>query len=108
MGHVAADQDAFRAIADPHRRAMLDAMLEGERSVTELTGLVRLSQPTVSQHLQVLRLAGLVTERRQGRHRLYAAQPAELAEVAGWLAKYRAFWSERLDALDTHLKTMTQ
>jgi DNA-binding transcriptional ArsR family regulator len=99
MGYVAAEQDPFRAIADPGRRMMLDALLEGERSVGELVGIVGLSQATVSQHLKVLRLAGLVEERRAGRQNFYAARGAELQVVADWVAQYEAFWSERLDRL---------
>lgn len=99
MGYVAEDQDPFRAIADPGRRQMLDAMLDAERSVGELVGIVGLSQATVSQHLKVLRLAGLVEERREGRQRIYAARAAELRVVADWVAQYEAFWSDRLDRL---------
>lgn len=108
MAHVAPEQDAFRAIADPNRRRMLDAMLEAERTVGELTQALGIRQPSVSQHMQVLKLAGLVTERRAGRHTFYAARPDELGPVGAWLAKYRAFWSDRLDALDAHLKTRKQ
>ena len=108
MGYVAADQDPFRAIADPKRRLMLDAMMRGERTVSELTTLLQVRQPTVSQHLQVLRLAGLVGERRDGRNTFYSLKPTELATVADWLDKYRDFWSDRLDALETHLKKRKQ
>jgi DNA-binding transcriptional ArsR family regulator len=108
MAHVAPEQDAFRAIADPNRRRMLDAMLEAERTVGELTQALGIRQPSVSQHMQVLKLAGLVTERRAGRHTFYAARPAELGAVGAWLAKYQAFWSDRLDALDAHLRTRKQ
>lgn len=104
MGYVANDQDAFRAIADPNRRKMLDAMVAGEQTVGQLTALLGVRQPTVSQHLRVLRLAGLVGERREGRNCFYSTNPSELAEVAAWLAKYRAFWNDRLDALAVHLK----
>ena len=108
MGYVAADQDPFRAIADPNRRLMLDAMMTGEQTVGQLTDLVKLRQPTVSQHLQVLRFAGLVSERREGRNSFYAVRPAELAAVADWLEKYRAFWTDRLDALEAHLQKKKQ
>jgi DNA-binding transcriptional ArsR family regulator len=84
---------------------MLDAMLDGECTVGALTRTLGLSQPTVSQHMQVLRLAGLVTERRAGRQVFYGVRAAELGTVADWLAKYRAFWADRLDALEAHLQT---
>jgi DNA-binding transcriptional ArsR family regulator len=103
MTYVAPRQDPFRAIADPGRRRLLDTMLERERSMAELTALLGVSQPTVSQHLQVLRLAGLVEERRQGRSRFYRVKPAELRVVVDWLAKYEAFWTSKLNALEAHL-----
>jgi DNA-binding transcriptional ArsR family regulator len=108
MGYVATDQDPFRAIADPNRRLMLDALREGEQTVSQLTDLVKLRQSTVSQHLQVLRLAGLVSERREGRNSFYAARPGGLVAVADWLEKYRAFWTDRLDALEAHLQKKKQ
>jgi DNA-binding transcriptional ArsR family regulator len=103
MSYVAEQQDAFRAIADRNRRRMLDAMLAEERSVGELTALLAVRQSTVSQHLKVLRLAGLVDERRQGRNSFYSAKPAELLPVIDWAAKYQAFWNGKLDALERHL-----
>lgn len=103
MGRIAASQDPFRAIADPGRRKLLDAMVTGERTVSELTALLSISQPAVSQHLQVLKLAGLVDERREGRNRYYGARPAELRAVADWIAKYEVFWAEKLVALSAHL-----
>ncbi|MFN8831182.1 MAG: ArsR/SmtB family transcription factor [Labrys sp. (in: a-proteobacteria)] len=103
MSYVSPDQDPFRAIADPRRRSMLDAMMEGERTVGELTRVLGVSQPTVSQHLQVLKLAGLVVERRSGRNNFYRTNPAELATIGDWLEKYRGFWNDRLDALERHL-----
>lgn len=107
MAQVSPQQDPFRAIADPNRRRMLDAMLERERTVGELTVTLGLRQPTVSQHMQVLKLAGLVSERRDGRQVFYGIRPAELAGVAAWLAKYEAFWPGRLDALEAHLRKRT-
>lgn len=93
----------FRAIADPGRRRMLDAMLEGERSVGELTALLGVRQPTVTGHLDVLRRAGLCEARSEGRHRFYSVRPERLAEVEDWLAPYRAFWTDRLGRLGEHL-----
>ena len=88
---------------------MLDAMLErGECSVGELTELLGISQPAVSQHLQVLKLAGLVDERPDGRRRLYRAQARELESVAAWVTRYEAFWRRRLGALEAHLARRKQ
>lgn len=93
----------FRALADPGRRRMLDAMQERERSVGELARLLAVSQPAASQHLAVLRTAGLVSERKQGRQRLYRVEPAGLADAMGWFLKYQTFWTKRLEALEQHL-----
>lgn len=82
---------------------MLDAMLQRERSVRELTEMMDISQSAVSQHLQVLKLAGLVSERREGRNRFYRAEAAELQAVADWVAQYEVFWTQKLAALTEHL-----
>ena len=95
---------AYAAMAEPHRRQILDLLREGERSVGELVTHVRLTQPGVSKHLRVLREAGLVVARPHGRQRRYALRPEPLAEVDAWLAPYRALWTARLDALERHLE----
>ena len=106
MPHVAPKQDPFRAIADPNRRRMLDLMLAEERTVGFLAEQLGIAQPSVSQHMQVLRLAGLVEARSEGRRTFYTVRAAQLRSVADWIAKYEAFWSEALDALDDHLSRM--
>ena len=103
MTHVSPNQDPFRAIADPNRRRMLDLMRAEDRSVGFLATELGLAQPSVSQHMQVLRLAGLVEARSEGRRTLYGLRAAELRAVADWLAPYEAFWTDRLDALAAHL-----
>ena len=103
MTHVSPNQDPFRAIADPNRRQMLDLMLGEERTVGALADHLGITQPSVSQHMQVLRLAGLVDARSEGRRTFYSVRAAELRSVADWIAKYEAFWTERLDALEGHL-----
>lgn len=95
---------AYAALADPSRREILDLLRGGERSVGELVARLRLSQPGVSKHLKVLREAGLVEVRPDGRRRWYALRAEPLAEVDRWLGPYRAYWSERLDALERHLE----
>lgn len=94
----------FRAIADPTRRMMLDAMMDLEKSVSQLCELTHISQPAVSQHLKVLRDANLVTDRKGGRFRLYRVNPDALSEVDDWIAKYRVFWSSRLSKLEANLQ----
>lgn len=95
---------AYLALAEPHRRQILDALREGEQSVNELVERVKLSQPGVSKHLRVLREAGLVEVRPEGRRRWYGLRPQPLAEVDQWLEPYRRYWSGRLDALEQHLE----
>jgi len=95
---------AYNALAEPHRRQILDLLRERERPVGELVDRLALSQPGVSKHLKVLRGAGLATVRADGKRRLYALRAEPLAEVDAWLARYRAFWSERLDDLQRHLE----
>lgn len=94
----------FAALADPSRRRIFEALCESEQSVGALVDLVGLSQPGVSQHLKVLREAGLARVRADGQRRLYSVDPAPLSELEGWLERCRHLWQQRLDALDTHLK----
>jgi DNA-binding transcriptional ArsR family regulator len=95
---------AYAAVAEPSRRRILDLLREGERSVNDLVARLELSQPGVSKHLRVLREAGLVEVRPDGRRRWYALRAKPLAEVDEWLAPYRAHWSAQLDALERHLE----
>lgn len=95
---------AYAALAEPSRRRILDLLREGERSVGDLVVRLGLSQPGVSKHLRVLREAGLVDVRPEGRRRWYRLRAQPLAEVDEWLEPYRAYWSERLDALERHLE----
>jgi DNA-binding transcriptional ArsR family regulator len=96
---------AFEALAEPRRREILDLLRERERTVGELVERIPISQPGVSKHLRVLREAGLVEVRPDGRRRLYALRPEPLAELDAWLAPYRRHWAGRLDALERHLDT---
>src|SRR5215211_1372458 len=93
----------FTVLAEPNRRRILDELRQGERSVGELVERLALSQPAISKHLRVLREADLVAARVDKQHRRYRLRPAPLAEVDAWLAPYRSFWAERLDALAAHL-----
>jgi DNA-binding transcriptional ArsR family regulator len=96
--------DVFAAIAEPHRRALLDRLAEGERTAGELVaGLPALTQPAVSRHLRVLREAGLVAVRPEAQRRVYALRPGGLAELEAWLGPYRRYWRDHLAALERHL-----
>ena len=94
---------AFDVLAEPSRRRILDLLLERERSVNELVELVGLSQPSVSKHLKTLREAGLVRVRQDAQWRWYQIDATPLAEIDAWLAPYRRFWNDRLDALERQL-----
>ena len=91
------------ALSDPTRVRILDLLCERERSVGELVNQFELSQSAVSQHLKVLREAGLVAARADAQRRVYRINPAPFREMDGWLARYRKFWIEELDALERHL-----
>lgn len=95
---------AYAALAEPHRRQILDLLRTGERPVADLVAHLGLSQPGVSKHLKVLREAGLVVARTQGKQRMYALRPEPLSEVVQWLEPYRMLWSSRLDDLERHLE----
>lgn len=96
----------FRAIADPTRRQMLMLLADADHTVSELAGPFSISQPAVSQHLKVLREAGLVQVRREGRERRYRMDPVPLKEIHDWLAYFERFWDRKLDALGNYLDSM--
>lgn len=97
--------DIFSALAHPQRRQLLDALIDGEQSVGELSNVCAMSQPVVSKQLRILRDAGLVGVRVDAQRRQYRIEPAALREIDRWLERYRRYWSARLDALETHLTT---
>jgi DNA-binding transcriptional ArsR family regulator len=94
----------FRALADPTRRGLIDRLGERERSVSELTELFDISQPAVSQHLKVLREANLVTERKDGRNRIYRLNTKPLVLAQRWLDGHIEFWAGGMTRLGEHLR----
>ena len=98
--------DVFNAIAEGHRREILDTLIAGEKAVGTIVTDLSLSQPQVSKHLRVLSEVGLVTFRPEGRHRLYRLEPAGLRPPHEWLAKYEQAWNERMDRMDDYLKEL--
>jgi DNA-binding transcriptional ArsR family regulator len=94
---------ALRALADESRRTMVDALSRGPATVGELAALLPIARPGVSRHLRVLREAGLVEVRQEAQRRIYSLRPQPLAEIDEWLARYRALWEQRLDALHTEI-----
>jgi DNA-binding transcriptional ArsR family regulator len=96
--------DAFSAIADPTRRVMLDMLVECSCSAGDIVNAFpKISQPAVSKHLRILRDAGLVSVQVHAQQRLYSLEPKALAELDAWIAKYKVFWSDSLNALEQHL-----
>ena len=104
MHRARADQDVYRAIADPTRRAILDRLRAGPTPVNALADDFAQSRPAISKHLRILRDARLVTEQRVGRERMYTLKPDPLRQVAGWIEGYRAFWQLNLNSLKRYLE----
>jgi DNA-binding transcriptional ArsR family regulator len=102
------DTDIFKVLADPTRRAMLERLATAEMTATELREGFAISQPAMSQHLAVLRGAGLISERREGRYAHYRVASQGMAPLHDWLARHRAFWPSRIDNLKHLLKEMDQ
>jgi DNA-binding transcriptional ArsR family regulator len=95
---------SLMAIADPTRRRIVELLAQRDRTAGELVAEFDMSAPAISQHLKVLREAGLVTVRAEGQSRVQMLNPNGLREVEHWLEKTRAFWSRRLDALERELR----
>ena len=96
-------ESVFEIIAEPNRRAMLSLLVSSQPSAGEIERQLRMTQPTVSKNLRVLREAGFVESAVDAQRRLYRLKPEPLQEVAAWLAPFRRFWSAHVDALERHL-----
>ena len=96
----------FSAIAEGHRREILDALIPGEKAVGAIVEDLSLPQPQVSKHLRVLSEVGLVTCRAEGRRRLYRLEPTRLQPFHEWLAKYERALNDRLDRMDAYLEEL--
>jgi DNA-binding transcriptional ArsR family regulator len=101
-------ESSFAILAEPNRRAILSLLLSSERSVGEIERELRLSQPSVSKHLRVLREAGFVEPRIEAQRRLYRLRPEPLMELDEWLVPFRRFWSKHVDALERHLDKLAR
>ena len=101
-------ESVFEIIAEPNRRAILSLLVSSQQSVGEIERQLRMSQPTVSKHLRVLREAGFVESAVDAQRRLYRLKPEPLREIEAWLAPFRRFWSAHVDALERHLDRMDQ
>src|SRR3954454_23558554 len=104
VARASTTSDVFNAVADVHRREILDVLIAGEKPVGAIVNDLSMSQPQVSKHLRVLSEVGLVRCRAEGRRRLYSLEPARLQPFHDWLAKYEQAWNERMDRMDDYLK----
>jgi len=101
-------ESVFEIIAEPNRRAILSLLVSSQQSVGEIERQLRMTQPTVSKHLRVLREAGFVESTVDAQRRLYRLRPEPFQEMDTWLAQFRRFWSGYVDALERHLDRMDQ
>ena len=101
--YIRAVESVFKIIAEPNRRAIVGLLASSEQSVGDIERRLRMSQPTVSKHLRVLREAGLVESTVDAQRRLYRLKPEPLKEVDSWLVPFRELWSRHVDALERHL-----
>ena len=108
MARSSTTSDVFNAVAEAHRREILDALIAGEKAVGAIVSDLSMSQPQVSKHLRVLGEVGLVRCRAEGRRRLYRLEPARLRPFHEWLAKYEQALNDRLDRLSDYVKELQQ
>lgn len=108
MARSSTTSDVFNAVAEAHRRDILDTLITGEKPVGAIVADLSMSQPQVSKHLRVLSEVGLVSCRAEGRRRLYSLEPTRLQPFHQWLAKYEEAWNDRLDRLDDYLKGLRE
>ena len=106
VARASTTSDVFNAVADVHRREVLDALITGEKAVGTIVNDLSMSQPQASKHLRVLSEVGLVKCRAEGRHRLYRLEPARLRPLHDWVAKYERAMNDRLDRMDDYLKDL--
>ena len=101
-------ESVFEIIAEPNRRAILSLLVASQQSVGEIERQLRMTQPTVSKHLRVLREAGFVESTVDAQRRLYRLKPEPFQEMDAWLSQFRRFWSTHVDALERYLDRMGQ
>jgi DNA-binding transcriptional ArsR family regulator len=106
MARAPTTSDVFNAVADVHRREILDVLITGERAVGAIVHDLSMSQPQVSKHLRVLSEVGLVRCRADGRRRLYRLEPEHLRPLRDWVTKYERAINDRLDRMDVYLQEL--
>src|SRR5215831_7061398 len=108
MAYIKSMESVFEIIAEPNRRAILGLLVSSQQSVGEIERQLGMPQTTVSKHLRVLREAGFVESTVDAQRRLYRLKPGPFQELDDWLAQFRRFWSEHVDALERYLDRMEQ
>ena len=108
MPRAATTTDAFNAVAEPRRRAILEVLATGERPVNDLVSALGLAQPQVSKHLRVLREVGLVDVRSDGRRRMYRVNGRSLKPIHDWVRTFEETWTQRFEQLDTVLEELKE
>jgi DNA-binding transcriptional ArsR family regulator len=108
VARASTTSDVFNAVADVHRREILDVLIAGEKPVGAIVDDLSMSQPQVSKHLRVLSEVGLVRCRADGRRRLYRLEPAHLRPLHDWVAQYEQAMNDRLDRMDDYLKELQE
>jgi DNA-binding transcriptional ArsR family regulator len=106
VARAATTSDVFNAVADVHRREILDVLMGGERAVGTIVDDLSMSQPQVSKHLRVLSEVGLVSCRAEGRRRLYRLEPEQLRPLRDWVTTYERAINDRLDRMDDYLNEL--
>jgi DNA-binding transcriptional ArsR family regulator len=104
--YIKSVESVFEIIAEPNRRAILSLLASSQQSVGEIERRLRMTQPTVSKHLRVLRDAGFVESTVDAQRRVYRLKPEPFQQMDTWLAQFRRFWSAHIDALERHLDRM--
>jgi len=105
MARAATTSDVYNAIAEPRRRAIFELVADGEIAVSEVVESLGFDQPSVSKHLRVLREVNLVTVRKEGRRRMYSANPKALQTVHAWVGRFERLWNHQLDAIQRRAET---
>lgn len=103
MPRLAAVEDVFTAVAEPHRRRILDLLRSGERSVGDIVSVLHVSQPLASKHLRVLRDVHLVNVRSERQTRFYSLNATGLKPIHAWTGSFELFWNQSFDRLATYL-----
>ena len=106
MARTPTTYDPFNAIAEPKRRALIEALVNKELTVNQTVALMGWKQPMVSKHLGVLKQVGIVSERKQGRYRVYRVNASTLKPIKEWVIQFERYWGDSLNQLDSYLNTI--